>query len=83
MATLISQYSGSGKCRGRCDARCHDAKGPVCRCICGGRFHGKGYAQARQELTDEVHGELLAEAGKAGARLAVTEEKLVPPWEKA
>ena len=74
MTTLISQYGGSGKCRGRCDARCHDARGPVCRCICGGRFHGKGFARAQEHLTDEVHGEPLAEAGKAGARLAVTEK---------
>ena len=74
MATLISQYSGGGHCQGRCDARCHDAKGDVCRCICGGRFHGKGFAQAQHELTDEVHAELLLEAGKAGARLAVPGE---------
>lgn len=76
MTTLISHYGGSGKCRGLCDARCHDAVWPVCRCICGGRFHGKGYAQARQSLTDDVHGELLAEAGKAGVRLAVSEQRL-------
>ena len=26
----------------RCDGTCHHAKKPTCRCICGGRYHGKG-----------------------------------------
>lgn len=26
----------------RCDSRCYDAKGKVCRCICCGAHHGKG-----------------------------------------
>ena len=27
---------------GRCDARCYNAKGTVCKCICGGINHGCG-----------------------------------------
>lgn len=68
MTTLISQHNSSGPV-GRCDARCHEARGPRCTCICGGRFHGKGFAQARQDLTVGVFGELLAEAGKKGVEL--------------
>ena len=26
----------------RCDATCHRAEGADCRCICNGRYHGKG-----------------------------------------
>lgn len=27
-----------------CEPTCLNARGPVCRCLCGGRFHGKGRA---------------------------------------
>ena len=27
---------------GRCDAKCYDAEGPDCHCICGGANHGVG-----------------------------------------
>jgi hypothetical protein len=30
-----------------CDAKCHDAKGLECGCICGGYNHGKGHRDAR------------------------------------
>ena len=39
MTTLISWETGGGK-RGRCDARCHNAKSPKCKCCCGGHYHG-------------------------------------------
>jgi hypothetical protein len=41
MATIISLYV-NGRCVGRCDAKCHEAKGDDCHCICGGAFHGVG-----------------------------------------
>jgi len=28
----------------RCDERCWDAEGDYCRCVCGGKNHGKGVA---------------------------------------
>lgn len=40
-----------GKVR-RCDAQCHDAKGPDCGCWCGGRFHGAAGAEARQAFLE-------------------------------
>lgn len=46
MATLIAAYNSDG-CIGRCDARCHNAKGAKCTCICGGKNHGVGLDQAR------------------------------------
>jgi hypothetical protein len=68
LTTLISQHN-SGGLVGRCDAHCHNAKGPRCTCICGGRFHGRGFAQAQQDLTVGTFGELLDEAGKKGVEL--------------
>lgn len=41
----------------RCDARCYNAKEESCHCICGGRNHGKGIANAR-ENTEEYRAEL-------------------------
>jgi hypothetical protein len=45
MTTLIAVFDSDG-CRGRCDARCYDATHPGCDCICGGKNHGAGLAQA-------------------------------------
>jgi len=38
---LIVESSGNGQ-RRICDAKCHNAPGLYCYCICGGRFHGVG-----------------------------------------
>lgn len=42
----------------KCDSRCHNAKGKVCKCWCGGAFHGIGEERASmlysaRELEDE------------------------------
>jgi hypothetical protein len=47
MSTLIASGS-SGKARRACNAKCYDAKGPDCDCMCGGINHGVGEMQARQ-----------------------------------
>lgn len=46
MTTMIALYDGEGKCIGRCDARCYNAEGADCGCICGGSNHGKGFQAA-------------------------------------
>jgi len=51
MTTLIAAYDSSG-CIGRCDARCYNAKGERCRCICGGRNHGVGLQKALENLPE-------------------------------
>lgn len=54
MCTLIAVYSSDG-CVGRCDAKCYNAEGPECDCICGGVNHGAGLKQAvdnTRELAD-------------------------------
>jgi len=59
MSTLITQKTGSGG-QLRCDAKCHDALGPDCDCICGGINHGVGAKQALKN-THERGLEFLAE----------------------
>ena len=45
MTTLIRVFK-NGKCVGRCDASCHNAKHPECVCCCGGKNHGVGVDRA-------------------------------------
>ncbi len=47
MPTLLSVGNSEGS--RRCDAKCYQATGPDCCCICGGANHGKGYAGAIAE----------------------------------
>jgi hypothetical protein len=56
MATLI-QWGNSEGIKGRCDAKCHNAKRPECECICGGRYHG--CAQGGTQPETIVDAELL------------------------
>jgi hypothetical protein len=57
MATLIAVYNSEG-CIGRCDAKCYNAKGPICNCVCGGMNHGCGHSQAIENTADMVELEL-------------------------
>ncbi len=45
MTALIAVYTGDG-CAGRCDAKCYNAWGPECHCICQGANHGAGKQEA-------------------------------------
>jgi hypothetical protein len=49
VTALIAVYTGDG-CAGRCDAKCYNAWGPECHCICQGGNHGLG----RQEAIDNT-----------------------------
>ena len=49
MATLITVGNSEGE--RRCDAKCYDASGPDCDCVCGGMNHGKGEAGAMANTT--------------------------------
>ena len=54
MATLIWAFNSEG-CIGRCDARCYDALGPDCHCICGGANHGKGLNAAIENTAAQAN----------------------------
>lgn len=68
MTALIAVYTGDG-CAGRCDAKCYNAWGPECHCICQGANHGAGRQEAI-ENTREL-GESWREQARA-AGVAVT-----------
>jgi hypothetical protein len=49
MTALIAVYTGDG-CVGRCDAKCYNAWGPECHCVCQRGNHGAG----KQEAVDNT-----------------------------
>jgi hypothetical protein len=62
MATLLIVGNSEGS--RRCDAKCHDAGESECDCVCGGRYHGRGTAGARELIQRDIAG------GRFGAELA-------------
>jgi hypothetical protein len=72
VTTVIAAYTSEG-CVGRCDARCHDAESPVCTCICGGRLHGVGSANATRINTEDLLGQESLEAFAEAHDLDVSE----------
>lgn len=50
MAILLLHKNAQGVMTGKCDARCYNAKGLRCRCVCGGLCHGKGKNNAILEI---------------------------------
>lgn len=52
MTTLIELKGTDGDLFGTCDARCYNAKGVKCVCVCGGLNHGEGLDQATQNTKD-------------------------------
>ena len=64
MTALRAVYPGDG-CVGRCDAKCYNAWGPECHCICQGANHGAGKQEAIGN-TRELAGSWLERAGAAG-----------------
>ena len=81
MTTLIS-CSFSGGDRGRCDAKCYDAREPDCDCICGGRNHGAGREQAIENTRELAQGWIEQarangqDVSAAGLALEVTHQPL-------
>jgi len=57
MTTIIIRKNKDGVVIGRCDARCYNAKGKKCHCVCGGDNHGKGLNAAIMQTSR--HSELL------------------------
>lgn len=66
MTTLFAVYDNNG-CVGRCDAKCHNAQGEVCHCICGGAFHGVGSKIALDDRKYLSDAEILENAQKLDA----------------
>ncbi len=64
MTTVITHRFADGVLILKCDAKCHNAKGPNCRCICGGINHGVGNNQAIENT--RKHAAELSDAKEAG-----------------
>jgi len=71
MTALIAVYTGDG-CVGRCDAKCYNAWGPECHCICQGGNHSAGMQEAI-ENTRELAESWLGQARAARQGIAHTE----------
>lgn len=63
MTTLICYRKSNGKIIGRCDARCYNAKGTKCTCICGGKNHGIGLKAALERTRNYYPGWPLSKEG--------------------
>jgi len=71
VTALIAVYTGDG-CIGRCDAKCYNAWGPECHCICQGANHGAGKQEAIDN-TRELGESWLGQAQANGWRLGHAE----------
>jgi hypothetical protein len=71
MTALIAFYTGDG-CIGRCDAKCYNAWGPECHCICQGGNHGLGRQEAIGN-TRELADSWLEDARASGLDIAHAE----------
>ena len=77
MTTLIAAYTGDG-CTGRCDAKCYNAWGPECHCICRGGNHGIGRQQAIASTRD-LPGSWFEQAEAAGQIISVPGSAMTAP----
>jgi hypothetical protein len=71
MTALIAVCTGDG-CAGRCDAKCYNAWGPECHCICQGGNHGLGRQEAIAS-TRELAGSWLEHARANGQDISRAE----------
>lgn len=65
MTTLVSVHNSEG-CVGRCDARCYEAQGPDCDCVCGGKNHGAGLEKAMENTREWAEEWIAAYAAEKG-----------------
>lgn len=66
MATVMTWGNSEGT-KGRCDAKCHDAREPECRCMCDGRYHGRSKILGGMQQAMKEEGERIMESAKQKA----------------
>ena len=76
MTTLIATYTGTGL-TGRCDAKCYNACGPECHCICGGSNHSARKQEAIAS-TRELPASWYEQAEAAGQIITVLGQPVMP-----
>lgn len=72
--TTVMTWGNSEGTKGRCDDKCHSAISPVCKCMCGGRYHGSahrpgGTKQAVRDTWEEAIPEAVQKAKANGMEL--------------
>ncbi len=72
--TTIMSWGNSEGTKGRCDGKCHSAAGGVCKCMCGGRYHGAarqpgGVEQAVRDTWEDAIQEAEKKARDEGMEL--------------
>jgi hypothetical protein len=75
VTALIAAYTGDG-CVGRCDAKCYNAWGPECHCICQGTNHGAGKQEAIDN-TRELGESWLEQAGAAAGQVTMLAQLVI------
>jgi hypothetical protein len=55
MSTLIASNTSTSRRRRRCNAKCYNARGPDCNCLCLGVNHGVGEQQTRANTREMGH----------------------------
>lgn len=63
---MVLMTVGNSEGERRCDARCYNAKEPGCECVCGGKNHGAGLKQAKQNTAELAESWLDAIAQREG-----------------
>jgi len=52
MTAMLTLRRANGSLVSKCDEKCYNGHGPICKCCCGGRNHGVGYDAALRNLKD-------------------------------
>ena len=66
---LIIKKISQGRARA-CDARCYNARGDVCTCVCDGLNHGIGLEAATDKTTENAD-KLLSEGIQIQSKLKI------------
>jgi len=65
VTVLISQRTATGE--RRCDAKCYNAKGEKCTCVCDGINHGVGIEHAYKNTQEMFEALEIEQSGKCFA----------------
>jgi len=79
MSTFMTWETSGGK-KGRCDARCHNAKNPACKCACGGLMHGAARGKTEAWLQDYQNRVALTIFKELHKKVTAMELKRFKPW---
>jgi len=79
MTTFMTWETTGGK-KGRCDAKCHNAKKPACKCACGGLMHGAARGKTEAGLQDYKNRVADTIFGELHKKVAAMELKSFKSW---